>query len=180
MDRRADVWALGVVLWEALAGAALWPSTSEVELLMAIREDPVTRLRHVRPEVPVELEAIVMRALEKDADRRWATARELGQAIQRWLVGRGEVVGLPEIAGLLSSPFPGGRTQKLALLDRIRSAAGLFRVVALLFHLLPSWFAPAAVIAVSIGVSALPVLAGIGRFLHRIDEPVGGLLLGRR
>ncbi|HVP13889.1 MAG TPA: serine/threonine-protein kinase, partial [Terriglobales bacterium] len=66
----ADVFALGVVLHEVLAGSLPFPGESPLALLYMIANEPPRPLREARPEVSAEIEALVLRALEKDPERR--------------------------------------------------------------------------------------------------------------
>lgn len=81
-DRRSDVFALGVVLWEALCGRRLFRRGTELETLRAIVDQPVPRPpREAR--VSPRLERIVMRALQKDPEDRFADAREMALLLHR-------------------------------------------------------------------------------------------------
>jgi serine/threonine-protein kinase len=83
LDRRTDVYAAGVTLWEALAGKRLFASEDEPTLFTRILEEPVSPPSHVDACVPKELDAIVMRAIDRDPDRRFETARDMAVALER-------------------------------------------------------------------------------------------------
>ncbi|HEX7664002.1 MAG TPA: serine/threonine-protein kinase [Polyangiaceae bacterium] len=83
VDRRVDIYAAGVVLWEALAGRRLFEAENEGRLLTKILLDPVPTVTSVVPDVPPEVDAIVMRALARNRDERFATAREMALALER-------------------------------------------------------------------------------------------------
>ncbi len=74
IDRRADVFAAGVVLWEALEGRRLFKGDGEVDTLHKVLNDPIPRLRDTVPSVPAELEAVLEGALDRDRTQRFATA----------------------------------------------------------------------------------------------------------
>ena len=83
VDHRADVFALGVVLWEAVTGKRLFRRDTELATMRAIVDDPIPHPSEVA-EVPAELDAIVMRALRKRRDARFASAHEMAVALERF------------------------------------------------------------------------------------------------
>jgi serine/threonine protein kinase len=83
VDRRSDVFALGVVLWEALCGRRLFRRDSELETMRAIVREPIlppSKLMAISP----HLERIVMRALEKEPMNRFQDAEEMALALERF------------------------------------------------------------------------------------------------
>jgi hypothetical protein len=85
VDTRTDVYALGMILYELLAGAPVWDGLHDTELLLAIQRDEPPPLKIRNGEVDVELEAIVAKATEKERERRYQSAGELAQDLDRWL-----------------------------------------------------------------------------------------------
>jgi hypothetical protein len=82
VDGRTDVWALGVLLHEMLAGDRPFRGDSDAAVIHAIRHDPPADLSRIRSDVPPDLVAVVDRALEKDPDRRFASASEMETALR--------------------------------------------------------------------------------------------------
>src|SRR4051794_6640961 len=83
VDHRADVFALGVVLWEALTGRRLFRRETELATMRAIVDDPIPHPAEIAS-IPPELDAIVMRALRKRKDARYASAQEMAAALERF------------------------------------------------------------------------------------------------
>ena len=81
VSRRTDVFAASVVLWEALTGKRLFEGDDDGDVINRILHEPVPSPRKHAPTVPPELEAIVMRGLERDPSLRFATAREMALAL---------------------------------------------------------------------------------------------------
>ena len=111
LDRRADLFALGIVLYEMITGGMPFDATSEVSIIQAIMSvKPLERVEVYRPDCPVELQAIVMRCLEKDRERRYPSCRELQTDLEAFIQSTGKVVGTREIAALVSSLFAEAET----------------------------------------------------------------------
>ena len=83
VDRRADVWAMGVVLWEMLAGKRLFKGSNDAETLHRILFAPIPTLRGSGIDVPLPLDEACMKALEREPADRYASAAEFGDAVER-------------------------------------------------------------------------------------------------
>ncbi len=88
VDCRSDVWSLGVCLHELICGRALFPRGASATTGVAVLTMPIPPPSARRPDVPRELDAIVMTALERDPALRYATAQELSLALHRFLANR--------------------------------------------------------------------------------------------
>ncbi len=86
-DRRSDVYGLGVTLYELLTGAVPFAAPDLAQLLRQIREQTPTPPRQLVPSLPAELEAIVLKCLEKDPEARYPSARALAEDLRRYLDG---------------------------------------------------------------------------------------------
>src|SRR5690606_8274095 len=82
VDRRSDLFAAGVVLWEALTGKRLFLADDTQEIIHRIVDLPVPAPSLLNPAVPPALDKIVERALEKNPDARYSTAREFAVALE--------------------------------------------------------------------------------------------------
>ncbi len=81
VDHRTDVYAMGVVLYEMLAGRPPFDAASDFDLRYAQVNEPPKPLREQNPEIPEELEALVFRALAKNPDERYSGCGEFARAL---------------------------------------------------------------------------------------------------
>jgi serine/threonine-protein kinase len=85
MDRRMDIYAAGVVLWELLAGRDLFQEENDGATLARVLHGNIVRPSVIHEHVPRALDTVVLRALARDPDRRYGTALEMAQALERVL-----------------------------------------------------------------------------------------------
>ncbi len=85
LDARADIYMLGATLYHMLTGVPPHEGMSDSEIIIFARCSQPVPVRHKVGEVPVELEDICMKALEKDKDKRFKSAAEFGSAVDHWL-----------------------------------------------------------------------------------------------
>jgi eukaryotic-like serine/threonine-protein kinase len=81
VDTRTDIWSLGSILFELLARDPPFNADSPLALLAAVVSDPLPSIRAIRPDVPVELEAVIAKCLEKKPEDRYQTVAELADAL---------------------------------------------------------------------------------------------------
>ncbi len=102
LDRRADIYALGIVLYELVCGGMPFDATSEVSIIQALMgSTPLQRASTLRPDVDRELDTIIARCLAKNRDERYANCRELQHDLERYIVSSGAVIALGDISHLV-------------------------------------------------------------------------------
>ncbi|MDC3958241.1 serine/threonine protein kinase [Polyangium jinanense] len=102
VDVRTDVFAVGIILWEILAQKRLFHGDNDLQTVMRVREAVVPPLAQLNKDVPPELEKIIHRALARDPEKRYPSARELGRALNGFLFKFGRPVGAHDVAELVS------------------------------------------------------------------------------
>ena len=104
LDRRSDVYSLGATLWELLTLQPIFGATEQTptpELMLKVQSSDPERPRRLNPRVPVDLDAIVFKCLEKDRNRRYGSAQELADDLARWLGGEPVQAQPPTLGYLL-------------------------------------------------------------------------------
>lgn len=120
VDRRTDIWGLGVMLWEMLAGRRLYRRDSDVKTMFAVLSEPLVPMRDIVADVPPALDAVVRKALAKNPNDRFQTAREMSQALNSYLQAGNTVVSSHEVAKWLQDLLPNAREQKTHIIDQAR------------------------------------------------------------
>jgi eukaryotic-like serine/threonine-protein kinase len=112
-DRRSDIFAIGLGMWEALAGRGVYRG-EPMAVLHRVLNEPIPLLAEARPDLDPKLCAIVMKALEKEPDRRYQTAKELRDALDAFVRDQGVEVRDEAVGDTLATMFQALRDQVAA------------------------------------------------------------------
>jgi serine/threonine protein kinase len=117
VDRRADLFAVGVMLWQALTGRRLWKGLSDADIFAHLSRGEIPTPRSLKPDVPEELERICMRALSPRPEERFGNAAEFESAIENYLSAAQIRVTSRELGKYLSELFADNRTAIKAAIE---------------------------------------------------------------
>ena len=98
LDARADLWSLGVVMYELLTGKPLFEGPDDVETMTRVNKLPIPRPSLVNPRVPPEVDQIVRTALSRDPSKRWPAAAAMRDALRGELARPGNFVDHHHVA----------------------------------------------------------------------------------
>ncbi len=114
IDCRTDIFAVGIILWELLASQRLFTGDSDVQILHKVQAAKVPPISQVNRSVPPELENIVNRALARDSNERYSSARELGQDLSRFMFRFAQPVSGYDIATIVQATMREKENARLA------------------------------------------------------------------
>ncbi|HEU4534634.1 MAG TPA: protein kinase, partial [Polyangiaceae bacterium] len=118
VDRRADVFAAGVLLWESLVGRKLWDKVPLNEVLLRLtRHDLPPAPSVLVADLPFELDRICARALAPDREQRYPTALEFREDLERYMADSGDEVHPREIGQYLATAFADDRAAQRAFVE---------------------------------------------------------------
>jgi serine/threonine-protein kinase len=117
-DRTADVFAMGVMLWEAAVGRRLWKGLNEVAIMHELVMGKIPSAREADPRVPHELDTICARAMAQRPADRYQTAADFAADIERYLVSIGDRTTSRDIARMLTQAFDADRRELREIIDQ--------------------------------------------------------------
>lgn len=103
VDPKTDIFAVGIILWELLAGQRLFLGETDFQTVKKVQQAVVPPISQVNRKAPPELERIVNKALARDMLHRYQTARELGQDLSRFLYAYGQPISTFDVATIVQS-----------------------------------------------------------------------------
>lgn len=118
VDGRADIFAVGVMLWEAAAGKKMWSDFTEATIMTRVLRGEIPSPREENPEVSSELERIVMKALAPNPDERYATASALQTDIDGYLQSITTPTTLRDIGQFVSQLFAESRQRTHSVIEQ--------------------------------------------------------------
>lgn len=125
LDRRSDIFSLGVVLWESLTARRLFARSSDFLTFRAITEEEVPLVSTYRPGVPEQLSKVLQKALAREPEDRYATAIEFKDAVEAVMQNYGGVASAEEIGNYIQSGFEEDLAKSTELCDMAASISAV-------------------------------------------------------
>jgi serine/threonine-protein kinase len=101
LDRRADVFSAGILIWETLAAKRLFKAENEAATLSRVMNEPIPDLTRVAPHLSKELAAVVKRGLDRDRNKRFSTTQQFAEAIEAAAIGRDGIATPRDVAAFV-------------------------------------------------------------------------------
>ena len=122
VDCRADVFSVGVIMWEALTGRRMFKGLTDVVIIQKIVNGQLQGPRSANPAVSEELDAVCMKALAHNREERYASAADFAAAIEKALEAMGDRSSLRDAGKLIQAQFEPERARIKALVEAATSA----------------------------------------------------------
>ncbi|MBU1899113.1 protein kinase, partial [Myxococcota bacterium] len=112
LDHRTDIFSLGILFYEMLTGELLYKDEDDVNLLSRVRRADIDLPSRVRPEIPTELEDIVMKALAREREDRYPSAQHMQRDLERFLRDYGTMFNKSHLSQLMQVLFDEAQDQR--------------------------------------------------------------------
>jgi serine/threonine-protein kinase len=179
VDARTDIFAVGIILWELLAGQRLFLGETDFQTVKKVQASVVPPISQINKKVPTELERVIARALARDPSQRFPTARALGQELSKFMFRYAVPVSTFDVESLVTGAMRERqrfRPQQASIIDKLIEEA-LFEFTSLTDD--KGGVAPPAEVEASAARTAGAVAGGgyldMGRWIEEISVSQKGL-----
>jgi serine/threonine-protein kinase len=121
LDGRSDIFSMGIVLWELATGKRLFKQSSELMILKNITEGEIPPPCKINKNVPAELEAIILKALEQHPEHRFQTARNMHISLEEFMRNEGLNSGSIKLGSFMTNLFK-DKLENLRKIERAQAA----------------------------------------------------------
>jgi serine/threonine protein kinase len=121
IDRRSDVFAVGVILFEMLTGEKLFVGESDFSTLEKVRNAEVPALRQFNPNIPAGLEKVVLKALAREVEDRYQWASDLQEDLMRFLLAGDTIYSSKHLAAFMKEAFAEDLLREAEKMERFAS-----------------------------------------------------------
>ena len=128
VDHRADIFSLGILLHEMLVGQPLFRRGNPAAVLDAILHDRIPPPHDMNPQVPKALDKVVLRTLDRDPGRRFASADQVREALEEVLRSVNLPVGPRQLANWMKMTMDEAHRARVELERTVRTKAGILEV----------------------------------------------------
>ena len=118
VDARADLFAVGVMLWEAATSSRMWHGHTDVLIMQSLSQGRIPKATEVNPHIDAELARIVDKALEPNPDDRYQSAAEFRRDIEGYLVSRTERINPRRVGEWVAGLFEKERANLSAVIQQ--------------------------------------------------------------
>ena len=171
LDRRADVFSSGIVIWEALAQKRLFKAENEAATLSRVIAEPVPLLFQIAPQVSKEVSGVVMRSLDRDRDKRFPSCAAFADALEAAAALKDKVASPRELAAYVNEVMGQEIAQQR---DNVRAWLAHSEPTGSAVHDLPSGIIPSS--SVSAAAMSIPGFveasrSGLSGSLSTVQQP---------
>lgn len=123
VDGRTDLFALGIVLYEAVTGERLFTGNDEISILEKVRKAEIAPPTQLNPAIPPEMEAILLKAMAKEPENRFQTASEMEMALEELITKKGYAFSSLSLSHYMQALFADEILQDTRRFQRVTSQA---------------------------------------------------------
>ncbi len=117
VDRRADIYAAGVMLWEAVAGRRMWKGIADITVILELSQGRIPAITDVVPDVPLPLARIIDKALAPKREDRYETAEDMQRDIEAYLASVPDALTTREIGKFITERFAEDRAKVKSIVE---------------------------------------------------------------